>query len=176
VQNHSVVTASFDSPCVPNVNANTDPKTRNVFYSGYMPTADDGLLTYTVPVVDKSPMWFYCSQQKHCQTGMVGVINPYVTHLCKPKANQTSRPTSGPQSIQAFIAAAAQAPDNLSPDFTVAPNNGSSAVQSSAPSGTNGNKTSSGTAAQATRANDAAGVVASMGSLAVAVVFALLML
>jgi hypothetical protein len=58
------------------VNSSVSANIKNVFFSGFMPTADDGLLTYTVPVVDQSPMWFYCSQGKHCQDGMVGVINP----------------------------------------------------------------------------------------------------
>jgi hypothetical protein len=50
----------------------------NAFWSGFMPTQDQGSLTYTVPIKDNSPIWFYCSQAKHCQGGMVGVINPYV--------------------------------------------------------------------------------------------------
>jgi hypothetical protein len=29
-------------------------------------------------------MWFYCTQAKHCQDGMVGVINPYVFLIKRP--------------------------------------------------------------------------------------------
>jgi hypothetical protein len=32
--------------------------------------------TFTVTVNGTSPMWFYCSQAKHCQSGMVFAINP----------------------------------------------------------------------------------------------------
>ena len=38
--------------------------------------ADNGRLTYTVMIKDTNPVWYYCSQGKHCQDGMVGVINP----------------------------------------------------------------------------------------------------
>jgi hypothetical protein len=48
----------------------------NAFFSGFMPTKATGQLTYTVPVKDTNPMWLYCSQGKHCQEGMVAVINP----------------------------------------------------------------------------------------------------
>lgn len=53
------------------------------FFSGFMPTnasfeAKKEVLTYTIRVTDKKPIWFYCSQAKHCQAGMVGAINAYV--------------------------------------------------------------------------------------------------
>ncbi|KAJ4985734.1 Extracellular serine-rich protein-like protein 4 [Stagonosporopsis vannaccii] len=79
-KNHSVVQSTFDNPCVPiqNIMAN---KT-NAFFSGFMPTAASAnsssqLLTYTIRVPDDKPIWFYCSQGKHCQAGMVGAINAY---------------------------------------------------------------------------------------------------
>lgn len=56
----------------------------NAFFSGFMPTTTPAnstsqLLTYTIRVPDDKPIWFYCSQGKHCQAGMVGAINAYVT-------------------------------------------------------------------------------------------------
>jgi hypothetical protein len=50
------------------------------FFSGFMPTnasavSANNLLTYTIRVMDSKPVWFYCSQAKHCQGGMVGAIN-----------------------------------------------------------------------------------------------------
>ena len=48
------------------------------FFSGYMPTEEMGRMTFTVPVRDTEPMWLYCTQGKHCQEGMVAVVNPYV--------------------------------------------------------------------------------------------------
>jgi hypothetical protein len=58
----------------------------DAFFSGFMPTnatnrAQKGVLTYTIHVKDTKPVWFYCSQAKHCQAGMVGAINAYVTFL-----------------------------------------------------------------------------------------------
>lgn len=79
-QNHSVVQSTFDNPCVPIQNIMSN-KT-NAFFSGFMPTAaaanTSQLLTYTIRVPDDKPIWFYCSQAKHCQAGMVGAINAYV--------------------------------------------------------------------------------------------------
>jgi hypothetical protein len=48
----------------------------NAFFSGFMPTNADGSITYTIAVTDTQAQWFYCTQGKHCQAGMVGVINP----------------------------------------------------------------------------------------------------
>lgn len=69
-KNHSVVTSAFDTPCSPNQN----------MFSGYMPVASDAVNTptYTMMVQDTKPLWLYCSQGKHCQSGMVMVINAYV--------------------------------------------------------------------------------------------------
>jgi len=45
------------------------------FFSGFMPVKDQ-MGVFTIWVNDTNPIWFYCSQAKHCQAGMVGVINP----------------------------------------------------------------------------------------------------
>lgn len=77
-QNHSVAMANFAQPCVP-VQQSDPSNAQNAFWSGYMPVtnaADNGRLTYTVMIKDTNPVWYYCSQGKHCQDGMVGVINP----------------------------------------------------------------------------------------------------
>ncbi|KAF2827881.1 Cupredoxin [Ophiobolus disseminans] len=102
-KNHSVVQSTFDQPCVPiqNIQAN---KT-DAFFSGFMPTnasaaATSNVLTYTIRVKDAKPVWFYCSQGKHCQAGMVGAINA---------------PPSGNKTLTSFTALAASASENLSP-------------------------------------------------------------
>ncbi|KAE9964874.1 hypothetical protein EG328_010135 [Venturia inaequalis] len=92
-KNHSVAAGDFASPCTPQQSAS------NAFYSGFMPTDKEGQLTYTIPIRDTNPIWFYCSQGKHCQEGMVGVINP---------------PATG-QTLADFASRAAQAPANVSP-------------------------------------------------------------
>jgi plastocyanin len=104
-KNHSVVQSTFDQPCVPI--QNVMPNKTDAFFSGFMPnnrtfgsTSTAGLLTYTIRVMDTKPIWYFCSQAKHCQAGMVGAINAAAT---------------GNKTIQAFAALAAQAPENLSP-------------------------------------------------------------
>lgn len=73
-RNHSVVSGTFEEPCVPQ--RNVEANVRNAFFSGFMPTNQSGELLYTIEVQDTKAQWFYCSQAKHCQAGMVGVINP----------------------------------------------------------------------------------------------------
>jgi plastocyanin len=67
-KNHSVAQATFANPCAPMADG---------FWSGYIPSAEKAAATefmYTVENASK-PIWFYCTQGKHCQGGMVGVIN-----------------------------------------------------------------------------------------------------
>ncbi|KAF2740816.1 hypothetical protein EJ04DRAFT_424239 [Polyplosphaeria fusca] len=105
VKNHSVVQSTFDQPCIPiqNVMAN---KT-DAFFSGFMLSnhtfgspSTAGVLTYTVRVMDEKPIWFYCSQAKHCQSGMVGAINAAET---------------GNKTVAAFAQLAGAATENLTP-------------------------------------------------------------
>jgi plastocyanin len=69
-KNHSVAQATFDKPCEPMAGG---------FWSGFVPTTSTEALantTFTYEVKNASaPIWFYCTQGKHCQGGMVGVIN-----------------------------------------------------------------------------------------------------
>ncbi|KAH8724297.1 Cupredoxin [Phaeosphaeriaceae sp. PMI808] len=70
-KNHSVAQSTFDKPCEP---------MNNGFWSGYVPTTSTDAVaanTFTYTVMNASaPVWFYCTQGRHCQGGMVGVINP----------------------------------------------------------------------------------------------------
>ena len=99
--NHSVAQAAFDSPCAP-MESSTSMKGMQGFYSGFMPVngSTAGTKTFTITVNSTNPMWFYCSQGKHCQAGMVGVINP---------TNTSS------QTLESFVAAAKGATSNVSP-------------------------------------------------------------
>ncbi|KAF1954769.1 Cupredoxin [Byssothecium circinans] len=102
-KNHSVVQSTFDQPCVPIQNVVSNMT--NAFFSGFMPTnasaaAKANVLTYTIRVMDTKPVWFYCSQAKHCQGGMVGAINAAAT---------------GNKTMSEFKALAAKAPQNISP-------------------------------------------------------------
>ncbi|PVH74114.1 Cupredoxin [Cadophora sp. DSE1049] len=64
---HSVALSSFDTPCQP---------AENGFYSGIIQGNRQGDHTFTINVTSTSPQWYYCSVGSHCQSGMVGVINP----------------------------------------------------------------------------------------------------
>lgn len=66
--NHSVAAGAFATPCEP-MDAG--------FWSGYIPsTSGAATETYSITINDTSkPIWFYCTQAKHCASGMVGVIN-----------------------------------------------------------------------------------------------------
>jgi plastocyanin len=74
-KNHSIVQAAFSNPCTPISNVMPNVTT---FFSGYMPVkaTDQDMPALTMMVKDALPFWYYCSQGKHCQKGMVGVINP----------------------------------------------------------------------------------------------------
>ncbi len=71
--NHTVTQSTFDAPCEPiAMHSNITG-----VYSGFMPVAMDAttIPTYTILINNTKPMWMYCSQGKHCQKGMVMVIN-----------------------------------------------------------------------------------------------------
>ncbi|MCJ1484704.1 hypothetical protein MMC06_004877 [Schaereria dolodes] len=121
-QNHSVVQAAFDAPC--------QPISNNAFYSGYVPSqGGEASTSFVLTINDTTPLWFYCSQGKHCQNGMVGVINP---------PNSTTTNTQ-----PAFAAGAKNASANVAPKTGVL--GGVLQSNSSAPGGTTNSVTSSAT-------------------------------
>lgn len=66
-QNHTVTEGNFRDPCNPIGGA---------FFSGFIATSDtNGSTTFTIVLRDTLPIFFYCSQANHCQSGMVGSIN-----------------------------------------------------------------------------------------------------
>jgi len=76
-KNHSVAQSSFADPCMPISESESGNGTAG-FFSGFMPVKpEDALMpTFTIPIVDEKPIWYYCATGPHCQSGMVGVINP----------------------------------------------------------------------------------------------------
>lgn len=74
--NHTVTQSTFDQPCQP---INNIQKNVTGFHSGFMPAAAGAatktIPTYTVAINNTTPIWIYCAQGKHCQAGMVMVIN-----------------------------------------------------------------------------------------------------
>ncbi|KAL8686089.1 MAG: hypothetical protein Q9218_007356 [Villophora microphyllina] len=141
-QNHSVVQSTFDQPCQPinNNNASVDG-----FFSGFMPVkANDSMMpSFTIMVNDTKPIWYYCSQGKHCQAGMVGVINP-------PAANKS-------RTIESFTSLAKQATENLSPGQQSTSSASSSTGSGSSMSGSYGSSGSSGSASSSASVPDASG-------------------
>ncbi|MCJ1302301.1 hypothetical protein MMC08_005104 [Hypocenomyce scalaris] len=119
-KNHSVVQSTFDQPCQPinNIQSNVTG-----FFSGFMPVAEGAEMpTYTIMVNNTSPIWFYCSQAKHCQSGMVGVINA-------PAADQS-------RTIETFAALAKSVPANITPGETDTDETSGSTGSSRASAGT----------------------------------------
>ena len=73
--NHTVTQSTFDQPCMP-INMFTN---NTGVYSGFMDVSASAAMgqipVYTISVQNTNPMWFYCSQGRHCQNGMVMVVN-----------------------------------------------------------------------------------------------------
>jgi plastocyanin len=76
-KNHSIAQSSFADPCMPISESESGNGTTG-FFSGFMPVEADSALmpTFTIPITDEKPIWYYCATGPHCQSGMVGVINP----------------------------------------------------------------------------------------------------
>jgi len=76
-KNHSVAQSTFDDPCVP-ISESASGNGTEGFFSGFMPVEANSevMPTFTIPVQDEKPIWYYCATGPHCQNGMVGVINP----------------------------------------------------------------------------------------------------
>lgn len=68
-KNHSVVQSTLASPCAPLTGGGS---------TGFVPVAAGTVGPTRRLVVPSStaPLWFYCSQGTHCQSGMVFAINP----------------------------------------------------------------------------------------------------
>jgi hypothetical protein len=97
-KNHSFAQSSFDSPCAP-IND-------NAIFSGFnfVTQAGEAPNVFVFPIVDKTPLWFYCSQPNmaHCKSGMSMVINqnfnsPATLAAYKAKAALTGAPISPPK-------------------------------------------------------------------------------
>ncbi|KAJ2929159.1 hypothetical protein H1R20_g7922, partial [Candolleomyces eurysporus] len=67
-KNHTVTQSSFYNPCVP---------LEHGFKSGFQPVAADAteFPTFHLKIEDTAPIWGYCGQVNHCQSGMVFSIN-----------------------------------------------------------------------------------------------------
>jgi len=68
-KNHTVTQSSFAAPCQPLAGG---------LDSGFQPVAAGAasVPSFTVTVNVTTPLWFYCKQSSHCESGMVFAINP----------------------------------------------------------------------------------------------------
>jgi plastocyanin len=73
--NHTVTQSTFDAPCQPIAQHSN----LTGFHSGFQPAAASAAMgmipTYTIMVNNTNPIWVYCAQGKHCESGMALVIN-----------------------------------------------------------------------------------------------------
>ncbi|KAK9333216.1 hypothetical protein V1520DRAFT_183731 [Lipomyces starkeyi] len=72
---HAVAQASYDLPCTP-YSDSTEGAGNNGIYSGLISPYANYSPKYTIRINSTDPIWFYCPEAYHCQSGMVGVINP----------------------------------------------------------------------------------------------------
>jgi len=141
VGNHTVTQSDFDHPCTP-LSQSTG---QSGLFSGFMPVAAGAstIPTYTVLVNATTPMWIYCSQAKHCQSGMVMVVNEATTK------NAT-------RSLANYKAGAAKATANLAPSAVSNGTDGtttnSTSTSGSSGSSSSGSSTTTGSGSAATGA------------------------
>ncbi|KAK4038148.1 Cupredoxin [Parachaetomium inaequale] len=88
--NHTVTQSTFDNPCQPvGMHSNLTG-----FHSGFLPAAASAAMgmipTYTIQINNTNPLWLYCAQGKHCENGMVMVINEPATNPNRTLANYKS--------------------------------------------------------------------------------------
>ncbi|KAI1418077.1 hypothetical protein F5Y13DRAFT_150501 [Hypoxylon sp. FL1857] len=151
--NHSVAQSNFDNPCTP-ISQHTN---QTGIFSGYQPVSASqamGMIpTYTIMVSAKTPLWFYCSQATHCQSGMVMVVN-------ENTAANSSR------SLTAFKQLAASATANIAPQRvsggasgsnSTTPSTGGSSGTGSDPSSSSGSDPTGSGGASATQSGSATG-------------------
>ncbi|KAI1855195.1 hypothetical protein JX266_000060 [Neoarthrinium moseri] len=137
--NHSVAQSTFDAPCSP-ISQHTN---QTGVFSGFQPVAASQAMgmvpTWTIMVQNTNPMWFYCATGKHCQAGMVMVVNE------NTGANAT-------RSLAEFEKLASAATANVAPSSGT---NGGTNGGSGTGTGTNGGNTGTGTGTGSTTSSSA---------------------
>lgn len=88
--NHTVTQSTFDQPCQPiSMHSNITG-----FHSGFLPAAASASMgmvpTYTIQINDTKPLWLYCAQGRHCENGMVMVINEPASNASRTLENYKS--------------------------------------------------------------------------------------
>lgn len=131
---HSVAQSTFDNPCQPAANG---------IWSGFFnPSSGTDSNVFEITINDMNPIWIYCAQIGHCNSGMAMVINP---------------PSTGSNTLAAYKSAAANAkaatPQNVGGGVVTAASaviTSTSTSESSASSGSTSATATSSTPANAT--------------------------
>jgi len=91
---HAVAQSSFSSPCAP-LSGGTG------FFSGTITTSSgQNSNVFRITINDTNAAWIYCTVPTHCESGMVGVINP---------------PNDATQTLELYKAAAAKVASTVAP-------------------------------------------------------------
>ncbi|RFU31930.1 hypothetical protein B7463_g4398, partial [Scytalidium lignicola] len=153
--NHTVTQSTFDQPCVP---MDQSSNATGIF-SGFQPVSAGAatIPTYTIQVNNTTPVWIYCSQAKHCQAGMVMVIN-------EAPAKNASR------TLENFAELASKATANLAPSSA---SNGTEGTVSSSSAGSAGSGTSTSTGSSTSTTPNAAASVKASGALGLGALLAI---
>jgi len=74
-KNHTITQSSFGAPCEKLASTSTTGQVG--FDSGFMPVAANSSVfpSFSIVVNDTNPVWGYCMQTNHCESGMVFAIN-----------------------------------------------------------------------------------------------------
>jgi len=105
--NHSVTQAPFAQPCT---QAWLDDTKAPGIDTGFVPANSTENPVVQVRIDSTQPIWLFCQQAKHCNSGMVMVINPPADGsktLEKYKTNAATAPIPGYGKFANFSASAA---------------------------------------------------------------------
>jgi len=109
-KNHTVTQSTFAAPCTPMSNG-IDSNFQ------FVPTNATQGQSMTVMVNSTDPVWFFCRQTGHCQSGMVFAINPSVNKTFaafQAAANSSGSSTSSASSPAGSATGASAAPSSSS--------------------------------------------------------------
>lgn len=98
--NHTVTQSNFDAPCIPLSTSNTSAVG---LHSDYVPAAasiqqSGEIPIWTIQINNTNPIWLYCAQGQHCQSGMSMVINPPANNADRTLENYRAGAVSVAQS------------------------------------------------------------------------------
>ncbi|KAK3899358.1 Cupredoxin [Staphylotrichum tortipilum] len=153
--NHTVTQSTFDQPCQPiGMHSNATG-----FHSGFLPaaaSAAQGMIpTYTIQINNTNPLWLYCAQGKHCENGMVMVIN-------EPVSSNPNR------TLEKYKTSAAQA-QTLVPGGAAGAGGTTGSTNNPGSGSGSGSSTGTGSGASSPTGASAAGALAAPGAVALVV-------